>query len=97
GLNGVQVRLYTQLVDQVMPRQQWDALAEHADPDLLAPATPHHLYQEQGLSIMDTARLDRTTQHAVRGALTAAGITPPANGQRSRPVPLSWLQQHYLG
>jgi len=97
GLNGVQVRLYTQLVDQAMPDQQWDTLAEHADPDLLAPSTLHHLYQEQGLSMMDIARLGRTTEPAVRGALTTAGITPVANRQRSRPIPESWLQQHYQG
>jgi hypothetical protein len=97
GLNGVQVRLYTQLVDQAMPEPQWDALAEHPDADLLAPANLHYLYQEQGLSMMDIARLSRTTEPAVRDAFTAAGITPLANGQRSRPVPLSWLQQHYQG
>jgi hypothetical protein len=97
GLNGVQVRLYTQLAGQTMPEPQWDALAEHPDADLLAPATLHYLYEEQGLSMMDIARLSRTTEPAVRDAFTAAGITPLANGQHSRPVPLSWLQQHYQG
>jgi hypothetical protein len=80
-----------------MPEQQCDALAEHCDPDILAPATLHYLYQDQELSMMDIARLARTTEQAVRYALTAAATTALEPRQRTRPVPLPWLQQHYLG
>jgi hypothetical protein len=52
---------------------------------------------EQGLSMMDIARLSRTTEQAVRRALTTTGIAVFGHRQHSRPVPLSWFQRHYLG
>jgi hypothetical protein len=97
GRSGVQVRLYTLIVDQTMSEQQWNTLAEHPDPDILAPATLRHLYHDQGLSMMDIARRARTTEQAVRDALTAAGTTVFGQRRHTRPVSKPWLQQHYLG
>lgn len=97
GLSGIQVRLYTQLVSQAMPEQQWDDLAEHVDENILTPATLRYLYHEHTLSMTDIARLAQTTEQAVRNALTAAGITPQPQRQRMRPIPPAWFRQHYLG
>jgi hypothetical protein len=97
GLTGVQVRLYSQIVQLTMPEQQWNALANHPDHDVLDPATLRHLYHDQQLSMMDIARLSLTTERVVRQALTTAGTTLLSQRPRTRPVPPSWFQQHYLG
>jgi hypothetical protein len=96
GLDSVQVRLYTQIIDQPMPEHQWDALAEHPEHDVLDPAALQHLYHDQQLSMMDIARLSLTTERVVRRALTTAGTALLSRRPRTRPVPLAWFQQHYL-
>ena len=97
GLRGIQVRLYPHIVDLPMPEHQWEALSEHPHGNILAPATVRQLYHEQRMSMMDIARLARTTEKEVRHALTGAGITPRKSGANRRPIPLSWLQDRYVG
>ncbi len=97
GLTGAQVRLYAHIADLPMPEPQWDALATHAGHDVLDPAGLQHLYHDRQLSMTEIARLSLSTERVVRDALTTAGTTLLSQRPRTRPVPPSWFQQHYLG
>ncbi len=96
GLRSVHARLYTQLTNLAMPEQQWDTLAGISSHNVLDPAGLQHLYHDQQMSMTDIARLSLTTERVVRHTLTSAGTTLLSRRPRSTPVPLEWIQQHYV-
>jgi transposase-like protein len=96
GLDGVHLRLATQILTLTMPEQRWDDLADEPNLDVTDPARLRHLYHDRHLPLHELARLALTSERHVRHLLAQTGSPPLSSRPRRANIPRTWFEQHYL-